>query len=184
MVFPLETFKRALDQGPTATKANSSPNQWAGRTTLSSGSATVTVSTFQVTSDAVIWRGVEAALPAAFTTFGRTSVISGEGTAIASTTAVYSGMQVVLTPQVNAAVQSGNSFRVQSMVDGVSFNVTYTNGTSAGPDVVVNWSIPEAVPDAIKVNTISHGNYFTLGWADGRPRPVDVTLMWELRKTS
>ena len=46
---------------------------------------------------------------------------------------------------------------------------------------VIGWHIPEAVPHGIKVNTITEGSYFTLGWADGRARPRDVTLMWEVK---
>lgn len=54
-IYPLERQQRAQDVGPGITNITSGPNQFAGRTTLSSGSATVTVSTFQVGSDSLIF---------------------------------------------------------------------------------------------------------------------------------
>lgn len=45
---------------PPFTLANSDASQWAGRTTLNSGSATVTVSTDAVNSDSLILLGPEA----------------------------------------------------------------------------------------------------------------------------
>lgn len=54
-VYPLELHQRELLKGPSMTMANSSQNQWAGRTTLASGQATVTVSTIQVQSDCLIF---------------------------------------------------------------------------------------------------------------------------------
>ena len=52
-------FKGTL-RGPLRTRASSASNQWAGRTTLNSGSATVTVSTTTIKSDSIIKYGVEA----------------------------------------------------------------------------------------------------------------------------
>lgn len=48
-------------RGPMLTDANSDDYQWAGRTTLGSGSATVTVSTAVVNSDSLILMGSQAA---------------------------------------------------------------------------------------------------------------------------
>ena len=48
-------------RGPLVTKAVSATNQWAGLTTLSSGSATVTVSTTSVASDSIIQFSARAA---------------------------------------------------------------------------------------------------------------------------
>lgn len=47
-------------KGPLSTKSNSSANQFAGRTTLGSGGATVTVSTTMVKSDSIILLGAQA----------------------------------------------------------------------------------------------------------------------------
>lgn len=54
-----EQIFRGLLRGPGHTKAQSATNQWAGRTTLASGSATVTVSTTVVGSDSIINLGIE-----------------------------------------------------------------------------------------------------------------------------
>lgn len=50
----LEQLFRGQQRAPLTTLANSAVNQFAGLTTLASGSATVTVSTTAVTSDAII----------------------------------------------------------------------------------------------------------------------------------
>ncbi len=187
MTTPAELVRRGLLKGPLITMANSSPNQWAGQTTLSSGSATVTVSTFQVNSDCLIQTTVLAALPAAYTTRGRSSIAAGVATATVSTTAVYSGQVIGLAWQgaSNQASGQGRAFRVDSIVDGVSFAITTEDGqnVSSGPALPM-WSIAQAEPYGIKVNTISPNNFFTMGWADQQARPVDVTLMFEVRKTS
>lgn len=57
---PLEVLRRAFLTGPMLTRASSGPNQFAGRTTLNSGSATVTVSSTVVKSDSIIMLAVEA----------------------------------------------------------------------------------------------------------------------------
>ncbi len=186
-IYPLELVRRATLRGPMMTDITSSPNQWAGRTTISSGSATSTVSTFSVGSDSILNLAIQAALPAAYTTRGLISIAAGAATGTASTTAVYSGQAVLLSylNATNAASGQANDFRVNSIVDGVSFAAVTGNGANvtSGP-AVVSWQIPEAVPQGIKVNSISSGNYFTLGWADGRARPVDTTVMWEVRRPS
>ena len=57
---PLELLFRPLLRGPAYTEANSGPSQFAGRTTLSSGSATVVISTSVVKSDSLIFAQPEA----------------------------------------------------------------------------------------------------------------------------
>ena len=52
-------FKPTL-RGPLRTRASSASNQWAGRTTLNSGDATVAVSCSVVQSDSIIQYGIEA----------------------------------------------------------------------------------------------------------------------------
>lgn len=70
-----EQIFRGLLRGVLRTKAGSASNQWAGRTTIAAGSASVTVSTTNVDSDSLIrygfqspdgtdvasggWRGIE-----------------------------------------------------------------------------------------------------------------------------
>lgn len=183
---PIELLRRAFLKGPMMFDIRSSPDQFAGRTTLSSGSATVTVSTRQVNSDSLLKTFIEAALPAAYTTQGTISVVSGGTTGTASTTAVYSGQIVDFTVLNNTSQLSGvgRGFRINSVVDGVSFAATTDDGQgiTAGT-AVLGWRIEEAIPQGLKVNTIGVG-FFTMGWADGRARPVDSTVHWEVRKSS
>jgi hypothetical protein len=56
-----EQWFRPFLRGPLATKTTSAPNQWAGRTTLSSGSNTVVISTRSVGSDSLILFTMQAA---------------------------------------------------------------------------------------------------------------------------
>lgn len=59
MPFPLEVLWRPLFKGPATVDARSTADRYAGRTVLSSGSATVTVSTTAVTSDSLIMAFME-----------------------------------------------------------------------------------------------------------------------------
>ena len=52
-----EQIYRGLLRGPLATKASSASNQWAGVSTVLSGTATITVSTTNVKSNSVILHG-------------------------------------------------------------------------------------------------------------------------------
>jgi len=186
MTYPSHRLERSIISKPLMTQANSSPDQFAGRTTLASGSATVTVSTRQVTSDAIINLGIETALPAAYTTRGQTSIVSGAASATASTTAIFSGQAVTLAVEnlTSQASGYGRGMRINSIVDGVSMLFHTIDSIALIGTAVVHWTIPQAKHEGIKVNTISPGNFFTLGWADGAARPRDATVMWELRKTT
>ncbi len=190
-IYPLEVLHRALMRGPLMTNITSSPNQWSGRTTIDSGSTTKTVSTFSVNSDSILNLAVQAALPAAYITRGVVAFSNSAAiTATVSTSAVYSGQSINLgfySATATGSLGSGGAgtLRVNSIVDGVSFAISTVDSGSIGTTApVAMWSIPEAEPNGIKVNSISSRNYFTLGWADGEPRPVDVTVMWEIRRTS
>lgn len=186
-IYPLEILLRPLLKGPSVTLANSGPNQFAGRTTLASGSATVTVSTFQVQSDSLLSLHAQVALPAAYATQGEASIAAGAASATASTTAIYSGQYVGIAfrNETNQASGAGRGFRTSSIVGGVSFAIATDDGqnVTSGP-AIVGWRIFDAIPEGLKVNTISPGNFFTLGWADGRTRPIDTAVMWEMRRTS
>ncbi len=61
----LEQLFGAVFQGPPTTKANSNASQWAGLTTLNSGSTTAVVSTTNVKSNSIITYGVKASTVAA-----------------------------------------------------------------------------------------------------------------------
>lgn len=184
---PIELMRGLTLRGPIRTKATSGPNQWSGNSTINSGTATLTISTQIVNSDSIIALNVQAALPAAYTTQGFVTVAAGAATATASTTAVYSGYPNLISFQstTNQASGQGRNFKVDSIVDRTSFAIVTEDGqnVTSGSNIVW-WKIPRAEPAGIKVNTISSKNYFTIGWADQQARPVDTTIMWEIRRTS
>ena len=187
MTTPLEALSRGFLRGPIITKANSSPSQWAGTTTLNSGSASVVVSTNQVNSDSLIFSNLRVSIPAAYGVQGITNLVSADNYGTASTSAVYSGQVIQYGLQHETAVASGTQrqFRVNSIVDGVSFALTTQDSMPVGvAAATLMWRIPQAEPEKIVVNTISSGNYFTFGWADKTARPIDVNVLWEVRKTS
>ena len=186
-IVPLELLFSPFFKGASFTRTNSHGAQFAGRTTIDSGSATQVVSTANVTSDSLIFPTVQAALPAAYLTGGTLATVSADNTWTASTSAVYSGMVINYGLRAETALSSvgvsSRPLRVNSLVNGVSFALsTVDSGALGFAAGTIMWSIPETMPQGIKVNTISDGGYFVLGWADGEPRPVDVTVMWEIKK--
>lgn len=66
---PLEALFGGWLKGPFRTRATSAANQFAGRTTIASGTATVVISTSIVNSDSLIFLGLE----------GNANVASGTG---------------------------------------------------------------------------------------------------------
>lgn len=188
-IYPLEILSRALMRGPLMTNITSSPNMWSGRTTINSGSATSTVSTFQVNSDSILNLAIQATLPAGYTTRGTVAFTNSAAvTATVSTTAVYSGQVIGLSlfsATATGSLGAGGGLRVNSIVNGTSFAITTVDSGSIGTTApFAMWSIGQTEPQGIKVNSISPKNYFTLGWADGQARPIDVTVLWEIRRTS
>ncbi len=180
---PLELLFAPFFKGPSFIRTNSHGAQFAGRTTISSGSASQVVSTSNVASDSLIGLAAQVALPAGYTFVGRTAIASGLATAPASTTAIYSGDIVLATFESPNALTSGMALRVDSIVNGISFSLATTNGlTTIASGAVAMWEISAKDPSRLKVNTISDGSYFTIGWADGRARPVDVVVMWETKR--
>lgn len=180
----LELLFRPFLKGPLHTKAGSAANQWAGLTTLGSGSATVTVSTNLVNSDSILLFSPQVALAAGWATQGRTAIASGLSIGTASTPAVYSGDVIGISWESPNAITSGQALRVDSIVNGISFAIATSNSlTTVASGAVAMWKIHGKDPVGIKVNTISDGGRFTLGWADGIARPFSTTVMWEMRPT-
>ena len=183
---PIEVLHRPLFRSAPLVRINSHAAQYAGRTTLSSGSASVTVSTAAVNSDSLLNLNVQMTFPAAYLPRGQTTLASGATSGVASTSAIYSGMNVQLTAQ-NLTSQlsgSGRSLRVSSIVDGVSFLIATVDSLQVQGTTVAMWDIPEAKAIGVKVNSIVSGGYFSIGWGDERPRPRDATVMWELRRAT
>mgnify|MGYP001561004875 CR=1 FL=1 len=184
-IAPIEALFRPFLKGPMLVSTTSKSNAFAGRTTLGSGSVSQVVSTSIVNSDSLISLSVQAALAAAYSTGGRSSVASGLATATVSTPAVYSGDNIQLTWQSPNDITSGMALRVNSIVDGISFAITTANGlTTVASGAVAMWKILGKDFGGVKVNTISPGNFMTLGWADGVAKPANATIMWEIRRGS
>lgn len=180
-VTPIEALFRGFLKGPLMTPVASKSNQFSGRTLLASGSASQVVSTSTVGSDSLILTQVLCALPSGYNTQGLISITSGNQTGVASSSAVFSGQVINLSPQGVNPYQG--TTRVQSIFDGGAFTVAISSATTTS-GCNIGWHIPSAEPCAVKVNSISPGGNFTLGWADQKPRPIDVTVLWEIRKTS
>lgn len=107
MTQPRELLRGPLLKGPLMSPVQSGPAQFAGRTSISSGVATVTVSTYVVKSDSLVF----------------------------------------LTAQ------------------------SITNQSSG-------------VSKPIEVRSISDGNFFTLGWADGVGTPRTTDILWNIVNSS
>lgn len=182
---PIELMRGLQLRAPIFTKALSASNQWAGRTTLASGSASVVISTAIVNSDSLIALNIQAAIPAAYGWQGRTAIASGLSTGTASTSAIYSGDAVALTWESVNALTSGQALRVDSIVNGISFAIATSNSlATVASGAVAMWKVHGKEFAPVKVNTISSNNFFTVGWGDNVARPNDATIMWEIRKTS
>ena len=182
---PLEAFFSPWFRGPATIDTRSHASQFAGRTTLASGSASQVVSTSNVKSDSLIFPQVEVALPAAYVTQGRIALVSADTYGTASTSAIYSGAIVNYGIDGPTTLASGveRAYRVNSVVNGISFALSTIDSNPSGLTATnLMWALPSAVPQGVKVNTIADGGYFTLGWADGVARPRDVTVMWEIKK--
>lgn len=183
---PIETLQRPLFKSAPLVRTGSHASQYAGRTTLNSGSGTVTVSTAAVNSDSLLYFSVQMPMSTAYVPRGQTSLVSGSTSAVASTSAIYSGMNINLGMQSTTSQLSGYSrgLRISSIVDGVSFLIATIDSNQVQGTQVATWEIPEAYPTTIKVNTIVSNRYVTFGWADERPRPLNATIMWELRRST
>jgi hypothetical protein len=185
MTTPLEKLQRPQFVSPPIVDGRSLSNQFAGRTTLASGSATVTVSTTNARSDMVLTHMIEAALAAQFVTQGRVDIVSGAAYGTASTTAATSGMVVgIAGDALNVASGFGRALKINSVVDGVSFAIGTQDGLGPGASMGLMWKIHGKDPAVISVQTISDGNFFTLGWADGQARPYGSTLHWSILRTN
>lgn len=90
---PLETLYGASLQGPPITKTTT-PGNWAGRTTLSSGSTVVTISTAVINSDSLVLAAVVnvASIGTVVTSYAAgvvvNSIVSGVSFAVAAAPAI------------------------------------------------------------------------------------------------
>jgi hypothetical protein len=83
---PLETLFGGILRGPLATLTASGAKQFAGRTTINSGTAFVTISTQMVNSDSIILHGFAV----------QTTVASGSGGPATCVSSIVSGVSFAL----------------------------------------------------------------------------------------
>ena len=171
------------------TSVQSGPQQFAGRTTLNSGSATITVSTFAVMSDSLIHLGLEGNdnLNIIAGTF---SIGSGELTATVSNAAIVADSLVFMQPRMSVSQNSGFAvpLEVRSLAAGW-FSASWATQASADHadrETTVMYAVfpADGPPADIEVKTISDQNFFTLGRSDGRAAARDTDVLWQLTNTS
>jgi len=97
---PLETLFGGLLRGPLAVLTASGANQFAGRTSIASGTAFVTVSTRMVNSDSIILHGLDVT----------TTVASGAGGSATCVSSKVSGVSFALGYTDGVARGPGGTF--------------------------------------------------------------------------
>lgn len=186
MVYPLEQMRRAFLRGPLLTKANSASTQWAGRTTLQSGSATVVVSSTIVKSDSLIRLGYEGNANMGVAA-GTATLNSGSATVVVSNARLASGSVVLLTGEfVTTAQLSGNAQPIDIKSQAAqNFTAGWADGQTRAFDQGVHWlAVPaDGPPMPIEVRTISDADYFTLGPSNGVAVARDTIVMWQIENT-
>ena len=184
-----ELLWRALAKGPLTFIAQTGANQFAGRTTLPSGSATVTVSTTIVDSNSLIDVFLEQTSTRQKQIGGSTTLASGSSTKVVSNTAIAATSLIFLQPKTNTTVGSNvdlGQLIVSSISAGASFTITNNTGQAeSARSVTVDYLItPAEGPEVpVVVTALSEGNYVTFGWDDGQARQRDVTIMFTIHST-
>lgn len=190
---PLEILRRPELTGPMLARVipnSGTARAFMGRTTLNSGSATVTVSTALVGSLDLIFAGFEHHTNFKLA-FGTAQINSGATSVTVSKAAVSSDSLIFLSimPPItlNTKQNSGveQPVEVRSIRQGVSFMIANAAArTSRAAATRVHYMIMPAngLPSKIEVKSISPGNFFTLGRADNISHPRDEKVMWQLVK--
>lgn len=187
---PIELLFGAMFRGPSFVDPRSSAKQFAGRSTINSGSATVVVSTAAVKSDSLLYIGLEGNASRKILS-GVLNINSGSVAATLSNAAVANDSVVLLTARQNGVAQnSGTTYRsvvVQSLANGW-FSAGYDDGAAASPARLtpVQYVVypAEGPPADVEVKTLADGAYFTLGYADGRATSRDQKVLWQITNTS
>ena len=171
------------------TSVESGPKQFAGRTTLNSGSATITVSTQAIQSDSLVHLGFEGNANHGIIA-GTLVVASATLAGTVSNAAIAADSLVFLQDRSPAAQNSGNAFafEVRSLAGGW-FSVASPSQASADNamrETTIMYSVfpADGPPAGLEVKTIVDGSYFTLGRADGRGVARDTVVLWQITNTS
>ncbi len=97
---PLELLRRPFFHGPASVRTTAGPQQFAGRTALASGTASVTVSTAVVNSDSII-----------FHSFQANTTTAGSGTQFSTVvSSIVSGISFALGTADGQGRQPGGTF--------------------------------------------------------------------------
>ena len=176
-------------KSPLMTSVQSGPAQWAGRTVLNSGSATVVVSTFAVKSDSLI--DIAALGNANLGIIAGTLVVaSATLTGTVSNAAIAADSLVFLQDRSVAAQNLGNAFacEVRSLAAGwfSAASPTQASADNSMRQTTLMYAVfpADGPPGALEVKTITDSAYFTLGRADGRGVARDTTILWQITNTS
>lgn len=186
MAANLEQLFAPILHGPMTTEATSNSNQWAGVSTLASGSATLTISTAVVNSNSVIRLGTEgnANMPVGG---GVSALNSGSATVTVSDARITASS--VLIPgleRVSANQTSGVMTSVEVHSHGVGYaTFGYADGNTRAFNRNVHWVSYGIYGPPVEVEVRSLGvGYFTLGRANGLALDRDTKIHWMVEKTS
>ena len=186
---PLDLLFGPMFKGPGFVDVRSHAHQFAGRSTINSGSATVVVSTAAVKSDSLIHFAMEGNANRNIIA-GVANINSNAASVTVSNAAIAADSLIFLTTRQNGTAQSsGTSNRdveVVSLATGwASFG--FSDGAAISNKLVpVMYHVfpAEGVPGQLEVKTLSDGGYFTIGFADNRAQPRDTKVLWQLTSTT
>ena len=186
MTYPLEMLWRGLRKGPFLTKANSASGQWAGSTTLASGSATQVVSTTTVKSDSQIYLGRvgnanvgQTALLATLNSGSATVTVSDA--LIAADSAINFAMKADTTAQLSGNAQPVEIMSIAAQWMTVGWADRQTRAFNR--TIHIGVSPPNGPQPQIEVKTISDSGYFVFGYANGEAYPRDSKILWQIENT-
>ena len=171
------------------TSVDSGPTQFAGRTTINSGTATVTVSTRAVKSDSLIHLGFEgnANIPIIA---GTANITSNAAAVTVSNAAVASDSLVIAQARQGGVAQtSGVAARTIEVVSLASgwFSVGWQDGVGiANRQTTVGYVVypADGPPAPLEVKTLVDGAYFVIGRQDGRAIARDTKILWQITNVS
>jgi len=177
---PHEILYGPTTKAPLLTSTLSKSNQWAGRTTLSSGSATVVVSTTSVRSDTGFMISLEGVADQGV--LGGTVTLGSAQATVTKSDSHINSDSVLSWGVQDAAVTSHSNVEVHSYGAGyVTFGRTDA-ATDVARDVTIHYGVtpPNGPVADIEVRALVHGSYFTFGRGNGLAAPRDQVINWHM----
>lgn len=179
----LEQLWRGLVRAPFRLKTNAQPF-W-GRTVLSSGSTTVTVSTTAINSGDLVLafsEGNAAILPIS----GETRLASGSATVAVSNALLTTSSQIILQAIKFSVAQASGQGQVPEIIsrNAQNFVIGWADGIAPAYGRDVTWIAygPNGPSMHVEVRSIADGSYFTLGRANNAVVERDTTIHWLIHK--